>query len=165
MLIRNLAIIIPLLCLGVSCDILEGTKAPSGLEEVEGAEGGGAVVQSVSVSGSENSYTFNVKVKSPDTGCGQYADWWEVIDAEEKLIYRRILLHSHVNEQPFRRTGGPVAIAENKLVYVRAHMNNSGYGTQVMSGTVRDGFKATQLESDFAKELLTQEPLPKDCDF
>jgi len=64
-----------------------------------------AEVQSVKATGKSNSYTFAVTIKSPDIGCDRYADWWEVITPEGELLYRRVLLHSHVDEQPFTRTG------------------------------------------------------------
>ena len=112
-------------------------------------------------------YTFSVTIASPDTGCEQYADWWEVIAEDGTLIYRRILTHSHVNEQPFTRSGGKVSITDNQVVYVRAHMNNVGYGGQVMRGSVLNGFEIKTLPNDYAKELETekQEPLPSGCNF
>jgi hypothetical protein len=67
-----------------------------------------ADVVDVSVSGDVGSYIFAVTIASPDSGCAQYADWWEVLGADGSLLYRRVLLHSHVTEQPFVRTGGPV---------------------------------------------------------
>ncbi|MGA9190363.1 MAG: hypothetical protein WBZ24_01400, partial [Anaerolineales bacterium] len=67
-----------------------------------------ARVISVDVSGEEGAFTFAVEIASPDTGCDRYADWWEVVTPNGDLLYRRILLHSHVDEQPFARSGGPV---------------------------------------------------------
>ena len=124
-----------------------------------------AVITAVQVSGSENNYTFNVTIKSPDTGCKQYADWWEVFDEEGKLLYRRILGHSHVDEQPFTRSGGPVAISENQVVYVRAHMNPIGYGSFVYYGSIKDGFKEETIGTSVASDLETTAPLPTDCAF
>ena len=122
-------------------------------------------VTAVQVSGNTGEYTFSVTIASPDTGCAQYADWWEVIAEDGTLIYRRILTHSHVNEQPFTRSGGKVSITESQVVYVRAHMNNVGYGGQVMRGSVGNGFEIATLPDDFAKEAETQEPLPTGCNF
>ncbi|MEE9431552.1 MAG: hypothetical protein V3V16_10955 [Melioribacteraceae bacterium] len=124
-----------------------------------------ANVISVQVSGSEKSYSFSVKLKSPDEGCKQYANWWEVISESGELIYRRILGHSHVNEQPFIRSGGSVNISANQTVIVRGHMNNTGYGTKAMKGSVSSGFAEITLDKDFAIELEQKEPLPQNCAF
>ena len=124
-----------------------------------------AVVEAVSFSGEANNYTFTVQLRSPDTGCEQYADWWEVIDQNEHLIYRRILLHSHINEQPFTRSGGPVDIAANTFVYIRGHINTLGYGSLVFGGTVEDGFEAVELPIEFGADLDKIDPLPNNCAF
>jgi len=122
-----------------------------------------ADVTEVTASGRSGSYQFSVTIKSPDTGCDQYADWWEVISEEGDLIYRRILLHSHVSEQPFRRSGGPVQINSKDMVFIRAHMNNKGYGGTAFRGTPESGFNEFNLSDDFASELEKQAPLPDGC--
>ena len=124
-----------------------------------------ANVISVDVSGKPGAYQFEVEIKSPDTGCEQYADWWEVVSEDGQLLYRRVLLHSHVSEQPFTRSGGPVEINADSVVYVRAHMNTTGYGGQVMRGTVQDGFKPAEAETGFGSDLERVPPLPEDCAF
>jgi hypothetical protein len=48
-----------------------------------------ADVTAVRVSGAPGAYTFSVTLSSPDTGCDQYADWWEVITPDGELVYRR----------------------------------------------------------------------------
>lgn len=134
-------------------------------EEEEMSSQEGAAVIKVEVQGNPQQYNFSVTVESPDTGCDQYADWWEVISLDGDFLYRRVLLHSHVSEQPFTRSGGAVAIDAGVEVYVRAHMNNKGYGTKVMKGSPATGFTAIDLANDFAEDLAQKEPLPKDCDF
>lgn len=124
-----------------------------------------AEVVSVSFTGEENNYTFSVAIKSPDTGCDQYADWWEIISENEELIYRRVLAHSHVNEQPFTRSGGPVKLIKDQKVYVRMHMNTSGYSNRVFTGSVAEGFQKSTLDKTFASELETKQPLPNGCAF
>jgi hypothetical protein len=124
-----------------------------------------AEVLEVAVTGGEEEYTFSVTLKSPDKGCEQFADWWEVITPEGDLIYRRILLHSHVNEQPFTRSGGPVKVGENRVLIVRAHMNTTGYGTGSMRGSVSVGFTRVTLPGDFAVSLEKEKPLPTGCAF
>lgn len=122
-----------------------------------------ADVISVNVSGDPGSYQFSVEISSPDSGCEQFADWWEVVSVDGKLLYRRILLHSHVNEQPFTRSGGPVAIDNNVAVIVRAHMSSGGYGGQAMRGRAGGNFEPITLERGFAADLETAEPLPEGC--
>ena len=124
-----------------------------------------ADVRSVTASGDENRYQFAVEVRSPDTGCEQYADWWEVVSEDGELLYRRILAHSHVSEQPFTRAGGPVAIDADTSVIVRAHMHPGGYGGAALRGSVSAGFEAIQLAPDFAIHLNQIEPLPSGCGF
>jgi len=124
-----------------------------------------AIVTAVSVSGPENGYTFAVTIESPDTGCDRYANWWEIVSLDGNLIFRRVLGHSHVNEQPFTRSGGTVAIGANEEVYIRAHMNSKGYGDQAFIGSVRNGFSATTLDADFSIELEDVDPLPANCAF
>ncbi|SNS38707.1 hypothetical protein SAMN06265376_11359 [Dokdonia pacifica] len=124
-----------------------------------------ASIVSVVTSGNENEYTFQVGVLSPDTGCEQYADWWEVISEDGELLYRRILAHSHVNEQPFVRSGGGVAITAATVVIVRVHMNSSGYGMIGYKGSISQGFEEFEIAEGFASELETQTPLPDGCAF
>jgi hypothetical protein len=124
-----------------------------------------ADVLSVTANGTKNAYIFSVEIRSPDTGCEQYADWWEVITEDGELIYRRILAHSHVNEQPFTRSGGPVAISADAVVIVRAHMYPDGYGGAAFKGTVDGGFDAILLDVSFAPNLETIDPLPEGCAF
>jgi hypothetical protein len=122
-------------------------------------------VTEVKVSGSAGVYTFDVTLRSEDKGCEQYANWWEVADLDGLLIYRRILGHSHVNEQPFTRSGGPVQISENETVIIRGHMNNSGYGSGVIRGSVAQGFQLQAADPSFARSLENAPPQPGECAF
>ncbi|MBW7883123.1 MAG: hypothetical protein H3C34_10880 [Caldilineaceae bacterium] len=126
---------------------------------------GGADVIAVTVNGAPGAYSFAVEVASPDTGCENYADWWEVVDIEGNLLYRRILTHSHVGEQPFTRSGGPVDIATDTVVWVRAHMAPGGYGGAAMRGSAQDGFVPAQPPPDFAAGLAGAAPQPTGCAF
>lgn len=124
-----------------------------------------ARVVAVEAKGKSNSYTFGVTVESPDTGCDRYADWWEVVTPEGELVYRRVLLHSHVDEQPFKRTGGAVEVQPQQEVIVRVHMSPDGYSPLAQKGTVASGFADTTLAEDFASNLESVEPLPSNCAF
>lgn len=124
-----------------------------------------AQVTAVSVQGEEQDFRFSVTLSSPDLGCEQYADWWEVVDRSGVLLYRRILTHSHVDEQPFTRSGGPVAIGNDQEVWVRVHMNNTGYSDLSMFGAPRNGFESREFPEGFATGLDQQAPLPDGCRF
>jgi len=146
-------------------DQIRPSTAPATTEVPPITQSQFADVLSIQVTGNPGLYQFAVEVASPDTGCEQYADWWEVFSEDGELRYRRILLHSHVNEQPFVRSGGPVNIAADDVVYVRAHMNEIGYGGTLMKGTVQDGFIPAEAEAGFGASLERVPPLPEDCAF
>ncbi len=143
----------------------EPTQAPTPLPALQPEGCRLADVLSVDVSGAPSAYSFAVGVNSPDTGCGQYADWWEVTSEEGELLYRRILLHSHVNEQPFVRSGGPIAISVDAIVIVRAHMAPGGYGGSIMRGSAGGGFVEMPGDPHFAAGLEEVGPLPESCAF
>lgn len=125
-----------------------------------------ADVVAVATSGSAGAYNFAVTLRSADTGCNQYADWWEVITPDGALLYRRILAHSHVDEQPFTRSGGPVDVQSTTRVIVRAHMNDAGYGGVAFSGSVEAGFAADpSITAELAPQLAEEPPLPNGCAF
>ena len=125
-----------------------------------------ADVIAVQVSGESGEYLFSVAVSSPDSGCERYADWWEVVSLDGKLIHRRVLAHSHVNEQPFTRSSGPVAIGPDEVVLVRAHLNTTGYGGAVMRGSPNAGFAVDdEVRQGFAAGLAEQAPRPDGCAF
>lgn len=130
-----------------------------------------AVTASLATAGVEGVYTFSVTIASPDTGCEQYADWWEVVRPDGTLVYRRILGHSHVAPNPFTRSGGPVAVTADEPLIVRAHLNDffdnspGDYGGIAMTGSAATGFKAAELAAGFADVLQTTDPLVTACAF
>jgi len=124
-----------------------------------------ANIQKVSFTGDDGNYDFSVAIKSDETGCDQYADWWEVISADGILLYRRVLGHSHPKEQPFTRSGGSVDIKKTEKVYVRAHMNNEGYTGNTFVGSIENGFISTKEPITFSKNIELQDPLPQNCAF
>jgi len=112
------------------------------------------------VGGDEGNYTFGVSIKSNDTGCEQYADLWEILSADGNYVYRRVLGHSHVNEQPFTRNGEHIDIKKDTIIYIRAHMNNKGYVGDVFKGSVESGFSMT---STFDADIEHEAPQPSEC--
>jgi hypothetical protein len=126
---------------------------------------GFAEVLEVTASGIDGAYTFSVRIRSPDLGCSQYADWWEVLTEQGQLLYRRILTHSHVAEQPFTRSGGPVPVAEDQAVWIRAHMHPFGYGPMLWKGSVASGFASELQDEVFVAGVAAEPPLPAGCAF
>ena len=67
-------------------------------------------------------WRFNVTLRHGDTGWDHYANKWEVVGPDGTLLGTRTLLHPHVNEQPFTRSLGGVAIPEGiEAVTIRAY--------------------------------------------
>ena len=123
-----------------------------------------ADVLRVAAKGKPGAYALAVTVQSPDRGCDHYADWWEVVSPDGRLLFRRVLMHSHPDEQPFTRPGGPVPISAEETVIVRAHFHPTGYGGAVLRGSVAKGFAAwPDAPPAFAAELAREKPLPTEC--
>ena len=124
-----------------------------------------ANVINVSTNGTTGNYRFLVTVQSDETGCKQYANWWEVVSAEGELLYRRILFHSHPHDQPFRRSGGNVNIKNTDIIYIRAHMNTTSYSGDIFKGSVKNGFKKTNDTIKNSQQIEQMSPLPNGCAF
>ena len=78
---------------------------------------------------SNRACTFNVTVRHGDTGWDHYADHWRVLDADDNELGKRVLLHPHVDEQPFTRSLSGVQIPLNiEQVTIEAHDSVHEYG-------------------------------------
>jgi hypothetical protein len=162
---RSIFVIVAML-LAASCDAdTEQLVSTPPLDTNVSTSADTANVEVVAVTGEGGSYTFSVTVRSPDSGCDEFADWWEVLSESGDLIYRRVLLHSHVDEQPFNRTGGPVKVQPRETVLVRAHMSTTGYGGVALRGSVTDGFSVAEIPSGFGDGVEVEQPLPTGCAF
>ncbi len=74
-------------------------------------------------------WRFSVTVRHDDEGWDHYADKWQVLAPDGTVLGERVLLHPHVDEQPFTRSLGGVAIPEDlEVVEVRAHDTVDGWG-------------------------------------
>ena len=76
----------------------------------------------------DNKYRIDTSVKHEDTGWQHYANAWEVLDDKGTVIGTRVLLHPHVNEQPFTRSLTLVIPEKIKTVIIRAKDLVHGYG-------------------------------------
>ena len=91
-------------------------------------------------------YNFDVTVKHSDEGWNHFADAWDVLAPDGKVLATRTLHHPHVNEQPFTRSLSNVKIPDSvKIVYIRAHDSVHGYGTVMIEVDLRT-FKTRVLE-------------------
>lgn len=82
-------------------------------------------------------YDFNVTVFHKDSGWKHYANKWDILDSNRKVLATRILYHPHVNEQPFTRTISNVEIHKLiKSVTVRAYDSVHEYGGKEMAVTL-----------------------------
>jgi hypothetical protein len=80
-----------------------------------------------------NLYDFSVTVKHQDSGWDHYANRWEIVDEQGKILDTRTLHHPHVDEQPFTRVlSGVVIPADIKTVTIRAHDSVHEYGGKSM---------------------------------
>lgn len=76
---------------------------------------------------------FEVTVEHEDEGWEHYADRWEVLDGEGKVLAVRKLAHPHVHEQPFTRSLDDVEIPEGvHEVTIRARDSVHEYGGDVV---------------------------------
>jgi len=64
--------------------------------------------------GSDKTWTFAVTLNHSDTGWDHYANEWQVIALDNKILATRTLYHPHVNEQPFTRNISGVKIPASK---------------------------------------------------
>jgi hypothetical protein len=74
-------------------------------------------------------WRFDVTVAHGDEGWDHYADKWEVLAPDGRVLGARVLAHPHVGEQPFTRSLGGVEIPEAiDRVVLRAHDSVHGLG-------------------------------------
>jgi len=102
---------------------------------ITNASAGEADVVDVTINKSSgDSYSFDVALKHADTGWEHYADSWEVFDDKGNVLGKRVLVHPHVNEQPFTRSLSGVKIpAALTTVTIRAHDSVHKYGGKEMT--------------------------------
>jgi hypothetical protein len=89
------------------------------------------------VNGSD--YHFDVTLVHDDQGeAPQFADWWQVEDLEGNLLGRRILTHGH-GTQPFTRSETITVPDSVRVVIIRGHDMQHGFGGQVIQLELETG--------------------------
>lgn len=82
-------------------------------------------------------WTFAVTVRHADQDPDHWADWWRVRTPDGRELGRRVLLHSHVGEQPFTRDGRIRIPADIAVVVVEAHDKVHGVDGTTMTVDLR----------------------------
>jgi hypothetical protein len=78
-------------------------------------------------------YQFKVTVQHDDESWEHFAKAWEVLDMNGNILGARILLHPHINEQPFTRSH-TIVIPENvNQVTIRTYDLIHKYGGQELT--------------------------------
>lgn len=81
-----------------------------------------------------NKYTFSVTVLHEDEGWDHFADKWDVVSPDGTVLGTRILLHPHVNEQPFTRSLSFINVPKNiRKATIRAHCSIHEYGGKAVT--------------------------------
>jgi hypothetical protein len=91
------------------------------------------IANAVASQSSDGSYRFDVTVRHDDEGWQHYADSWQVLTVDGRVLGERILLHPHVDEQPFTRSLSGLSIPpEIHLVRIRVHDTLHGYSSETV---------------------------------
>lgn len=138
LLLRRLSLVALVLLLLAACKRGGSSKSQLVPTSSTGDAGGGNadVLRVRAVQGDGGTWTFHVTVEHPDTGWEDYADGWDVVTPDGDVLrpdldtpFTRLLLHPHVNEQPFTRSQAGIEIPSHMTqVRVRAHDLVDGYG-------------------------------------
>jgi len=84
-------------------------------------------------------YRFSVTVQHKDENWEHFAKAWEVLDLDGNILGARVLLHPHINEQPFTRSQ-TISFPENiKRVTIRAYDLIHKFGGKELSIDLKKG--------------------------
>ncbi|SPF81237.1 hypothetical protein [Pseudoprimorskyibacter insulae] len=74
-------------------------------------------------------WRFAVTLRHGDTGWDHFADAWEIVSLDGKVLATRELMHPHVAEQPFTRSLTGVMLPDGtRDVLIRARCSDQGWG-------------------------------------
>ena len=94
-------------------------------------------IVNVQASQSGDAWRFDVTLRHADSGWEHYADGWEVLAPDGTSLGMRVLVHPHVNEQPFTRSLSGVVIPDGITeVVIRARDNVDGWTAETFALTL-----------------------------
>lgn len=85
---------------------------------------------------SDGRYMVSATIRHADEGWEHYADRFDVMTADGKVIGERILAHPHVEEQPFTRSLGGVAVPDG-VMELRVRANDKVHGLGGKEATIK----------------------------
>ena len=94
-----------------------------------GAVAGKADVLKATATKTGDSWSVSATIRHADTGWKHYANSFQVLGPDRKVLGTRVLFHPHVDEQPFTRSLTGIKIPVGiKSIIVRAGDLVHGYG-------------------------------------
>lgn len=94
-----------------------------------GVAGEADVIAATAVAEGEGRWTVSATIRHADTGWEHYANRFDVVAPDGTVLGQRVLLHPHVDEQPFTRSLPGVAVPDHvSEIVVRAHDSVHGLG-------------------------------------
>jgi hypothetical protein len=106
--------------IAIALGVLVAAPASAGEAEVVAAE---------AYPEGEGRWRFSATLRHGDEGWDHYADRWDVVAPDGTILGTRVLLHPHVDEQPFTRSLGGVEIPDSiERVTIRANDSRHGPG-------------------------------------
>jgi len=94
-------------------------------------------------------FTITAEVEHADDGWDHYADAWEVLTPDGKVIATRELAHPHMNEQPFIRSLSGVEIPSGVAeITVRARDLVHGFGGREVTIAVPRSPQGARSQAD-----------------
>jgi hypothetical protein len=88
------------------------------------------VIAATAKRNTDGTYRIDATIKSRDTGWDYYAERFEVLTQDGKILATRVLAHPHEDEQPFTRELDNVKIPAGVTeIKVRALMKRKGKST------------------------------------
>lgn len=78
-------------------------------------------------------FRIEIAVRHADTGWEHFADRWDVLAPDGKVLGTRVLLHPHETEQPFTRDLDGVRVPPGiRSVVIRVHDKVHGWGPKTI---------------------------------
>ena len=102
-------------------------------------------------------WRFDVTLKHDDKDWDHYANEWQILAPDNKILGTRTLYHPHVNEQPFTRSLHSIKIsADINLVRVIAKDTVHGLSTKVIEVDLSTQKIKTLSLNDIKKDYLNK---------